>query len=100
MLISTEKLIAEDFFQPGIGYNDPMNLLILGLFLIALSKIAGNKFRRKNSFLRQLDSKELSRTENHAREHVTDMGNSSWQNKGEGTVCLIKDSNLLCGDSI
>jgi hypothetical protein len=96
--ISTDIFIARDYFRPYDHSIDSMYLLTFGVVLIALSKFARNKFRRRNRILSEAQRKEWLQTEAQL-EDKTAIGDGSYrEKKKEGTICLCKDSNLLCGN--
>ena len=99
-LISTSSFIAGDYFRSYNPSIEPMYLLILGFFLIALSKFARNKFRSKNRTLTELNSKEWLPTETHSEDNMAIRDKLYWEKKKENTNCLCKDSNLLCENCI
>ena len=99
-LISTSNFIAGDYFRSYNPSIEPMYLLILGFFLIALSKFARNKFRSKNRILTELNSKKLLPTETHSEDNIAIRDKLYWEKNEESTNCLCKDSNLLCENCI
>ena len=79
--ISTSNLIAGDYFRPYTPSIEPMHLIILGFFLIALSIFARNKFRNTNRILNQSNSKELLQTDTHSEDVMAIRGNSYWDKR-------------------